>query len=297
MANKLDLDLINKIKKIVITSLVSDDDLYELLILKGGNAISLGYGLEDRASYDLDYSLEEDFPDRDQVASRIEELLVEGFALNGYICFDYEFIDRPKTQTQNFGFWGGYNILFKLVEEKKFKEINGDLSLARSKFALPLSQGGSPKFSIDISKFEYLGGHVVTREIDHIQYQLYAPELIVAEKIRALCQKLPEYTTDILQQSKPEKDRARARDFYDIYILTQYAPFDASSSSFKEVLGNVFDAKKVPHSYLKKIRTMKDIHRLDFEGLIDTLKDEEVKKNGFDFYFDYVLDLFENLLD
>ncbi len=297
MAAQVDLNLINKIKRIVITSLVSDDDLYELLILKGGNAISLGYGLEDRASYDLDYSLEEDFPDREQVAARIRELLEEGFAANGYVCFDYEFVDRPRTQTQNESFWGGYNILFKLIEESEFRKINGDLDAARSKHALRLNPSGSPKFSIDISKFEYIGGHVVTKEIDHISYQLYAPELLVAEKLRALCQKLPEYTTDILKQSKPDKERARARDFYDIYILTQYAAFDPGTDSFKEALRHVFDAKKVPYDYLKRIRSMKEVHRLDFLGLVDTINDKDAAKNGFEFYFDYMLGMFEHVLD
>lgn len=42
----LDTDTINKIKVIIAKSLASDDELLEMLILKGGNAISLGYAIQ-----------------------------------------------------------------------------------------------------------------------------------------------------------------------------------------------------------------------------------------------------------
>lgn len=297
MAGPLNQELINKIKRIVITSLVSDDELMETLVLKGGNAISMGYGLEDRASYDLDYSIEEDFPDRDQVAARIEKLLIEGFATQGYVCFDYVFTDKPKTQTQNLDFWGGYNVIFKLIEEDKLKAIGGDLKVAAARHAIKLTENGSPKISIDISKFEYVGDHKRQMKLDEMEYYVYAPELIVAEKVRALCQKLPEYTTEILQQKAPNHEKARARDFYDIYVVTQYAQFDATSPEFIVILKQVFDAKRVPHSYLRRVRSMKEIHRQDFDSLKDTIKDKEAQEKGFEFYFDYVMNMFEHLLD
>jgi hypothetical protein len=58
----MDINLVSKIKRLVIIALASDDELMESLVLKGGNAIDLAYppakkGLS-RASYDLDYSIE-----------------------------------------------------------------------------------------------------------------------------------------------------------------------------------------------------------------------------------------------
>jgi len=51
------LSSIDKIKKLVIIALVSDDYLMEQLVLKGGNAIDLVYQISGRASVDLDYSV------------------------------------------------------------------------------------------------------------------------------------------------------------------------------------------------------------------------------------------------
>ena len=293
----LDMDTINKIKIIIAKSLASDDELLEMLILKGGNAISLGYGLSDRPSYDLDYSLEDDFEDVEEVSQRLKKLIEDGFAVNGYVMFDFEFKDKPKTQSQNMDFWGGYNVTFKLITNEEFKRINYDLNEARSKYAIKLNPGGSPKFSIDISKFEYIDKHKVAKDLDGVQLYIYAPELIVAEKLRAICQKLPEYTTDILKQKAPNHEKARARDFYDIYILTQYFPFKHDTLDFIDTLKHVFDAKRVPYEYMKRVRGMYETHRQDFESLKATITDKEAKEKGFDFYFDYTMELFEKIFD
>lgn len=186
----LDIDTTNKIKIIIAKSLASDDELLEMLILKGGNAITLGYGLSDRPSYDLDYSLENDFDDVEEISKRLKKLIEDGFAVNGYVMFDYDFKDKPKTQSQNFDFWGGYNITFKIIADGDFKKINYDINEARSKYAIKLNPSGSPKFSIDISKFEYVDKHKVAKDLDGVQLYIYAPELIVSEKLRAICQKI-----------------------------------------------------------------------------------------------------------
>lgn len=293
----LDTDAINKIKIIIAKSLASDDELLEMLILKGGNAISLGYGLSDRPSYDLDYSLEEDFEDAGKISLRLKKLIEDGFAVSGYVMFDYEFVNKPKAQSQNMDFWGGYMVNFKLITEDEFKRIDYDLNAARSKYALKLNPGGSPKFSIDISKFEYVAGHKVAKELDGVQFYVYAPELIVAEKLRAICQKLPEYTTDVLKQKAANHEKARARDFYDVYILTQYFPFKHDTPDFIETLKHVFDAKRVPYEYIKKVGGMYETHRQDFESLKATITDKEAREKGFDFYFDYTMGLFENIFD
>jgi hypothetical protein len=41
----MELSLLDKIKRLVIVALVADDELMETLVLKGGNAISIAYGV------------------------------------------------------------------------------------------------------------------------------------------------------------------------------------------------------------------------------------------------------------
>ncbi|RZK26406.1 MAG: hypothetical protein EOO43_02910 [Flavobacterium sp.] len=294
----LDVETINKLKIIMATSLASDDELLEMLILKGGNAISLGYGLSDRPSYDLDYSMEDDFQQEiEEVAARVEKLLRDGFAVHGYELIDFKFLERPKTQEFNKDFWGGYKVEFKIVEEEEYRKVNNDIEEARRSLALRLTPGASPVFSIDISKFEYIDTYKQQKELEGMTYYVYAPELIVAEKLRALCQKLPEYNTEILGNKAKDKSPARARDFFDIYIMTQEFDFDPSREDLKQLIKQVFDAKRVPYNYIKQIRGMKDVHRLDYESLKDTITDKEAKEKGFDFYFDYTMGLFENIFD
>jgi predicted nucleotidyltransferase component of viral defense system len=47
---------IDRIKRLAIIALISDDYLMETLVLKGGNAMLMAYDLSSRASYDLDFS-------------------------------------------------------------------------------------------------------------------------------------------------------------------------------------------------------------------------------------------------
>ena len=48
---------LTEIRKLTITALCSDDVLFDQLVLKGGNAISLVYGISPRDSLDVDFSL------------------------------------------------------------------------------------------------------------------------------------------------------------------------------------------------------------------------------------------------
>jgi hypothetical protein len=47
--------------------------------------------------------------------------------------------------------------------------------------------GQQRRFTIDLSKFEYTQGKL-SKEIDHFQIFVYAPEMIAIEKLRAICQ-------------------------------------------------------------------------------------------------------------
>lgn len=49
----MELELLDKIKRLVIVALVSDDELMETLVLKGGNVISIAYGVGNWGSADI----------------------------------------------------------------------------------------------------------------------------------------------------------------------------------------------------------------------------------------------------
>ena len=79
---------IEEIKRLVIIALASDDELMEALVLKGGNAIQLlrqqQPGSLSRSSFDLDFSIAEDFEDELAViGQRIENTLSTTFAEKG----------------------------------------------------------------------------------------------------------------------------------------------------------------------------------------------------------------------
>ncbi len=62
---------INGIRRLVIVAMFTDDILFEKLVLKGGNAISLVYGYGNRGSLDVDFSMEEEFCDIADAGQRI----------------------------------------------------------------------------------------------------------------------------------------------------------------------------------------------------------------------------------
>ncbi|MDA5111008.1 nucleotidyl transferase AbiEii/AbiGii toxin family protein [Brevibacillus thermoruber] len=51
----------DKLRKLAIISLFSDDELMDILVLKGGNALNIAYKINDRASMDIDLSMDSDF--------------------------------------------------------------------------------------------------------------------------------------------------------------------------------------------------------------------------------------------
>ncbi len=110
--------------------------------------------------------------------------------------------------------------------------------------------------------------------------------MLVLEKLRAICQQIPEYR-EIVKSHPPA---ARARDFFDIYTITQQFPIDMNSQRIKDLLSAIFAVKKVPLDYLNQILSYRDFHKRDFVSLKDTVK-SGVDLKDFDFYFDYVIDM------
>jgi predicted nucleotidyltransferase component of viral defense system len=71
------------IRRLVIVAVFSDDVLFNRLVLKGGNAISLVYRYGARGSLDVDFSIEGDFEDAQSAGKRIMAALVDRFAAAG----------------------------------------------------------------------------------------------------------------------------------------------------------------------------------------------------------------------
>lgn len=63
---------IQRIKRLVVIAMFSDDELMERFVLKGGNAIDLAYQLGWRASVDIDLSMADDFRPEDIGAVRLK---------------------------------------------------------------------------------------------------------------------------------------------------------------------------------------------------------------------------------
>ena len=70
----------NAIRRIAITAVLSDDYLFDRVVLKGGNALAIALGLSGRTSMDLDFSIENDFENPAEAGSRLREALERRFS-------------------------------------------------------------------------------------------------------------------------------------------------------------------------------------------------------------------------
>jgi hypothetical protein len=206
---------LEEIKKLVVIAMFSDDRLMERLVLKGGNALDLIFRISARASLDVDFSMQGDFKDAaDQavMSKRVEKTLKQTFGENGYEVLDVKMEEKPEGLTPDLAnFWGGYGVEFKLIEKEKYARFAGNVEQLRRN-ALQFNPDASAKFTIDISKFEYVTGKE-SRQLDGYRIFVYSPEMIVCEKLRAICQQMEEYGS-IVKRSRAGS--ARARDFLDI---------------------------------------------------------------------------------
>ncbi len=267
------------VRRLTIVALFSDDRLFEQIVLKGGNALSLVYGLSSRTSLDLDFSIENDFADLDDTRKRIFRAVKQHFAAAGFVVFDERMEPKPQVLGPNQqAWWGGYEFKFKLIEEAKYKALGGSLETLRRN-ALVVGPEQQRKFSVDMSKFEYCEGKV-ERELDSYTIYVYSPEMIVVEKLRAICQQMPEYTL----RSQPS---ARARDFYDIWRVMTATSLNLSAPKMVELAKHVFAAKKVPLALMAKVSDQRVFHRPDWPSVVAAVAET---LNDFDFYFDFVVE-------
>lgn len=286
---------IEQIKKIVIIALASDDLLMETLVLKGGNAIGFlqpgTAGVALRSSFDIDFSIADDFDgELDAINNRVRKTLENTFNENGLQIFDYKFLVKPQIINANLkDFWGGYNIEFKIATLETFKSARSDMEKLRRSGAIAILPNHSPKFEIEISKHEYVAGKVET-QVDGYKIFIYSAEMMAFEKLRAICQQLPAYREIVSSRSS----RSRPRDFYDIYVVMEQHHIDPSTPENKKLIALIFEAKKVPLDFIREIAGNLDMHKHDWQSVLDTIPAGE-KVENFEYYADYVIKKFGGL--
>jgi predicted nucleotidyltransferase component of viral defense system len=280
--NKLNF---GQIRRTAITALFSDDVLTEYLVLKGGNALDLIYGITARTSIDLDFSMKQDFEDSSDARNRLFSALRDRFDAVGYVLFDERFDARPdlKGGPDEKPWWGGYEISFKLIEREKYQSLKDRPGKLRVN-ALVLGSGDKRSFKIDLSKCEYTDGKA-EHEVDQFTIYVYTPTMIAVEKIRAICQQMPEYP-------HTGNKKARARDFYDIYQVLTTCDIDLSTKENQILMRHIFEIKQVPLSLLSNIGREREFHRRDWQSVVDATAEE---LQTFDFYFDSVIGEVERL--
>jgi predicted nucleotidyltransferase component of viral defense system len=269
-----------EIRRTAITAIFSDDVLFERVVLKGGNALSLALSLSNRTSLDLDFSIENDFEDLDDIRNRVQNALENRFLAEGFVVFDFKFGTKPSIVPDGQSpRWGGYMAAFKVMEKQKYERLEGD-SAARRRDSLVIGPGQQRVFTIDLSKYEYVAGKL-EMEFDDYTIYVYSPTMIAIEKLRAICQQMPEYT----MQRRPS---ARARDFYDICLAVSLTGMNLNSPENLDLARHIFAAKEVPLRFLRKIKDQREFHRPDWDSVKASSNNNRLA--DFDYYFDFVVD-------
>lgn len=268
------------VRRLAITALFSDDILFEKIVLKGGNALNLALGLSDRTSLDLDFSIENDFDDVEDVRARISTALERRFNGAGYAVFDFKFERKPNEPREGTSpRWGGYMISFKLMAQEKYLGLADNIDAIR-RDSLVVGPGQQRVFSIDLSKCEYVRGKRKV-ELDDYAVYVYSSEMIAVEKLRAICQQMPDYTLN-------RNPRARARDFFDIHLIVSKTAVQLTLDENLDLTRQVFAAKEVPLGLLRKIGEFREFHRPDWDSVKNATK---TQLKEFDFYFEFVVDI------
>jgi len=287
----MDIERFRHIKHLAIIALFSDNDFLDILVLKGGTALEF-YDIDYRLSIDLDFSIVDEFKqDLSTIREKIEVALQDSFREAGYIVFDVKLRERPNRLSPDLAdFWGGYIIEFKVIELEKHEQLSTKIDSLR-KNATVVGPLNKRTFSIEISKHEYCEPKQES-ELNGFTIYIYPPSMLIYEKIRAICQQMPEYGEIVRSSSQT----ARARDFYDIYLLIERYRIDLTSEGNILLLKNIFAAKRVPLSLIAKICDTREFHRDNFTAVKATVGDNAAL-NDFDFYFNYVVAYCQRFLE
>lgn len=272
--------MIDKIKMLTLRALVSDEKLMYGLVLKGGNALQLAYNITDRASMDIDFSISGDFSkeELERLELSFSGLLNNEFEKEKLVVIDPIFYEKPKQNKVKE--WKGYRLEFKVVPKEKYDPSN----MAKTRnAAYVIYNNNSTKFQVEISSYEYTKPKKII-EKDGAIFYVYTPEMIVFEKIRALCQSMPDYSQII----STARVKGRARDFYDIWNICNNYEIDFFSEENTNMLIEIFKAKRVPLNFLNLLDKYKDLQKEDWTNVIDTLA---IESKEFDFYYNFVKEI------
>src|SRR5262249_11477444 len=141
---------------------------------------------------------------------------------------------------------------------------------------------GNLKCSIEISTHEYCDDkNRVPLQGNPIS--VYSPRMIALEKLRAICQHMPDYAHCCTT-------RPRSRDFYDIYCLIANAGVSLTDADTIQVARQVFALREVPFGFLRRISKYRDLHSADWQTVQAAVHEP---LHPFDFYFDYVCEQVE----
>lgn len=171
---------------------------------------------------------------------------------------------------------GCYRAEFKIIERVKFDRLGGDIEPIRRNASV-VGPEQMRTFVIDISKFEYCRPKS-EKELDSYTIYTYTPAMLAIEKVRAICQQMPEYG---LRNPKTP----RARDFYDIWLLISSGAVNFEDADNAELAANIFAAKDVPFALIDNIEQFREFHRPDWPAVVDSVIG---KLESYDFYFDFV---------
>ncbi len=278
-----------EIRRLVIVAMFSDDVLFERLVLKGGNALDLLYDVGGRTSLDIDFSIEVEFPDFDDVGQRIVRALQDRFDSKGFSVFDVLFERRPRDpETRSLG----YRVNFKIIENNRLRAIelenpNEQQRLeAMRKWSEVIGPAQERKFTIEISIGEFCASRV-EMDLDDYIVRVYTLAMIAIEKIRAICQQMAEYGG----RAHPAP---RARDFYDIHAIVIERGVDLLSEDSVELFRNIFAAKAVPLGLLNRIADYREFHRPDWPSVQNMVGAARELKD-FDYYFDFLISVVQRL--
>src|SRR5262249_52839697 len=117
-------------------------------------------------------------------------------------------------------------------------------------------------------------------ELESYAIYVYSPPMIAVEKLRAICQQMPQY--GLRKEKSP-----RARDFYDIYLLHKHAGVDFGSQDVEELILPIFEAKAVSLNLIPLIPDSREFHRQDWPSVQDSVTGT---LEPYDFYFDHLVE-------
>ena len=87
--------------------------------------------------------------------------------------------------------WGGYELSFKILKTPDYERLRRQPAKMQGE-ALTIGPNQKRKLKVDISKNEYVEG-TIDQDFDYVTIRVYTSAMVAAEKLRALCQQMPEY--------------------------------------------------------------------------------------------------------